>query len=50
LFADDAHRFPTLEGLLADAITIADAPPRPTPLVHEVLTRDTLAQTSSVQD
>ena len=50
LFADNAERLPMLEGLLADAIHIADAPPRPTPLVHEVLTRDTLAQTSSVQD
>jgi hypothetical protein len=42
------------KGMIADAIVIADAPPRPTPLVHEVLTRDTLAQTpsqtSSVQD
>jgi thymidine phosphorylase len=43
LFADDAHRFPVPESMIADAILIADAPPRPTPLVHEVLTRDTLA-------
>ena len=50
LFADDAHRFPVLENMLADAIHIADAPPRPTPLVQEVLTRDTLTQTSSTQD
>jgi pyrimidine-nucleoside phosphorylase len=50
LFADNADRFPMLEGMLADAIHIADAPPRPAPLVHEVLTRDTLAQTPSVQD
>ena len=43
---------------MADAIVIADAPPRPTPLVHEVLTRDTPTQnsaqnsvkTSAVQD
>jgi pyrimidine-nucleoside phosphorylase len=46
LFADDAHRFPVPESMIADAILIADAPPRPTPLVHEVLTRDTLTQTS----
>ena len=38
------------KGMIADAIVIADAPPRATPLVHEVLTRDTLSQTSSVQD
>jgi pyrimidine-nucleoside phosphorylase len=50
LFADDAQRFPVPEGMIADAIVIADAPPRPTPLVHEVLTRDSLAQTPSVQD
>jgi pyrimidine-nucleoside phosphorylase len=48
LFADNAQKLPMLEGMLADAIHIADAPPRPTPLVHEVLTRDTLSQTSSV--
>jgi len=46
LFADDAQHFPVPESMIADAILIADAPPRPTPLVHEVLTRDTLAQTS----
>lgn len=50
LFADNAERLPMLEGMLADAIVIADAPPRPTPLVHEVLTRDTLSQTASPQD
>lgn len=50
LFADNADRLPMLEGLLEDAIHIADAPPRPQPLVHEVLTRGTLAQTPSVQD
>jgi pyrimidine-nucleoside phosphorylase len=54
LFADDAEHFTVPKGMIADAIVIADAPPRPTPLVHEVLTRDTLAQTpsqtSSVQD
>jgi pyrimidine-nucleoside phosphorylase len=43
LFADDPSRFPVPESMIADAILIADAPPRPTPLVHEVLTRDTLA-------
>jgi pyrimidine-nucleoside phosphorylase len=46
LFADDAQHFPVPESMIADAILIADAPPRPTPLVHEVLTRDTLTQTS----
>ena len=46
LFADDAQRFTAPERLIAEAIVIADAPPRPTPLVHEVLTRDTLAQTA----
>jgi pyrimidine-nucleoside phosphorylase len=46
LFADHADRFAAPERMLADAIVIADAPPRPTPLVHEVLTRDTLAQTT----
>lgn len=50
LFADDAQRFTASESMIAEAIVIADAPPRPTPLVHEVLTRDTLAQTSSIQD
>jgi pyrimidine-nucleoside phosphorylase len=47
LFADDAHRFPVPERMIAEAILIADAPPRPTPLVHEVLTRDTLTQSSA---
>jgi pyrimidine-nucleoside phosphorylase len=47
LFADDAHRFPAAERMIADAILIADAPPRPMPLVHEVLTRDTLNLTPS---
>jgi thymidine phosphorylase len=46
LFADYADRFAAPERMLAEAIVIADAPPRPTPLVHEVLTRDTLAQTT----
>ncbi len=46
LFADDAQHFPVPESMIADAIHIADAPPRPTPLVHEVLTRDTLTETS----
>jgi pyrimidine-nucleoside phosphorylase len=50
LFADDAQLFSLPERILADAIVIADAPPRSTPLVQEVLTRDTLSQTSSVQD
>ena len=58
LFADDTHRLPVPESMMADAIVIADAPPRPTPLVHEVLTRDTPTQnsaknsvkTSAVQD
>jgi pyrimidine-nucleoside phosphorylase len=47
LFADDASRFEVPERILADAIVIADAPPRPTSLVHEVLTRDTLSQNSA---
>jgi pyrimidine-nucleoside phosphorylase len=46
LFADDASRFEIPERILADALVIADAPPRRIPLVHEVLTRDTLTQTS----
>ncbi len=46
LYADDAHRLTAPERLIAEAIVIADAPPRPTLLVHEVLTRDTLAQTA----
>jgi pyrimidine-nucleoside phosphorylase len=46
LFADEPSRFEVPERILADALVIADAPPRPIPLVHEVLTRDTLAQTS----
>jgi pyrimidine-nucleoside phosphorylase len=50
LFADDPARFEEPERLLAEAVVIADAPPRPTPLVHEVLTRDTLTLNSSVQD
>jgi thymidine phosphorylase len=50
LFAEEADRFPLPERLIADAIVIADAPPRPAPLVHEVLTRDTLSQTSALQD
>jgi len=50
LFADDANRFPVPESMIADAIVIADAPPRPIPLVHEVLTRDSLTQTPSLQD
>lgn len=50
LFADDPARFDEPEHLLAEAIVIADAPPRSTPLVHEVLTRDTLTLTPSVQD
>jgi pyrimidine-nucleoside phosphorylase len=47
LFADDARRFEVPERILADAIVIADAPPHPTSLVHEVLTRDTLSQHSA---
>jgi pyrimidine-nucleoside phosphorylase len=50
LFADDPSRFEVPERILADAVVIADAPPRPILLVHEVLTRDTLAQTSDLQD
>lgn len=46
LFADDSQRLVAPERMIADAIVIADAPPRPTPLVQEVLTRDTLAQTA----
>jgi pyrimidine-nucleoside phosphorylase len=46
VFADHPDRFAAPEHMLADAIVIADAPPRPTPLVHEVLTRDTLAETT----
>jgi pyrimidine-nucleoside phosphorylase len=46
LFADDPSRFEVPERILADAVVIADAPPRSTPLVHEVLTRDTLTQIS----
>jgi pyrimidine-nucleoside phosphorylase len=45
LFADDPGRFEVPERILADAMVIADAPPRPIPLVHEVLTRDSLTQT-----
>jgi pyrimidine-nucleoside phosphorylase len=48
LFTDDTARFTQPQKLVLDAIQIADAPPRPTPLVHEVLTRDTLSQASSV--
>jgi pyrimidine-nucleoside phosphorylase len=47
LFADDTRRFQAPERLIAEAILIADAPPRSTPLVHEVLTRDTLSLTAS---
>jgi pyrimidine-nucleoside phosphorylase len=50
LFAEEADRFPLPERLIGDAIVIADAPPHPAPLVHEVLTRDTLSQTSALQD
>jgi pyrimidine-nucleoside phosphorylase len=46
LFAEDGQRLAVPERMIADAIVIADAPPRPTPLVQEVLTRDTLAQTT----
>ena len=46
LFADDAQRFAVPESIMTEAIVIADAPPRPIPLVHEVLTRDSLTQTS----
>ena len=45
LFAEDPGRFEVPERILADAVVIADAPPRPIPLVHEVLTRDSLTQT-----
>jgi pyrimidine-nucleoside phosphorylase len=48
LFADDPQLFLRPERLLAEAIVIADAPPRRTPLVQEVLTRDTLSQNLSV--
>jgi pyrimidine-nucleoside phosphorylase len=47
LFADDPSRFEVPERVLVDAMVIADAPPRPIPLVHEVLTRDTLSQNSA---
>jgi len=47
LFADDPARFAEPEQLLANAIRIADAPPRAIPLVHETLTRDTLPQIDS---
>jgi pyrimidine-nucleoside phosphorylase len=50
LFAEETDRFPLPERLIGDAIGIADAPPRPAPLVHEVLTRDTLSQTPALQD
>jgi len=50
LFADDASRFSSAERMILEAITIADAPPRPIPLVHEVLTRDTLSETAAVED
>jgi pyrimidine-nucleoside phosphorylase len=50
LFADDPTRFRIPESMIADAIVIADAPPRPAPLVHEVITRDTLTPASSLQD
>jgi pyrimidine-nucleoside phosphorylase len=49
LFADDPARFAEPEQLLSRAIRIADAPPRSAPLVHETLTRDTLAQTYSAE-
>ncbi len=42
MFTDDPARFTEPQSLFLNAIDIADAPPRPTPLVHEVLTRDTL--------
>jgi pyrimidine-nucleoside phosphorylase len=47
LFAEDPSLFEVPERVLADAVVIADAPPRPIPLVHEVLTRDSLAQNSA---
>jgi pyrimidine-nucleoside phosphorylase len=47
LFAEDPSRLEIPERILADAVVIADAPPRPIPLVHEVLTRDSLAETST---
>jgi pyrimidine-nucleoside phosphorylase len=50
LFTDQEQRFAAPERMLTEAITIVDAPPRPTALVQEVLTRDTLAQTDSTQD
>ena len=50
LFADGPTHFEQPLQLLAQAIEIADAPPRPVALVQEVLTRDTLAGTSSAQD
>ena len=50
LFADDPDHFVQPERLFSEAIVIADAPPRRQPLVLEALTRDTLAQTSDIQD
>ena len=47
LFADDAARFTEPERMVQEAIEITDAPPRAIPLVHEVLTRDTLGQSPS---
>jgi pyrimidine-nucleoside phosphorylase len=48
LFADDAERFTEPERMVLKAIEITDAPPRAIPLVHEVLTRDTLGQSPSI--
>jgi pyrimidine-nucleoside phosphorylase len=48
MFADDAARLTEPERMVLDAIEITDAPPRAIPLVHEVLTRDTLGQSPSI--
>jgi pyrimidine-nucleoside phosphorylase len=48
LFADDDSRFTEPERMVLEAIEITDAPPRAVPLVHEVLTRDTLGESPSL--
>ena len=48
LFADDAERLTEPERMVSEAFEITDAPPRAIPLVHEVLTRDTLSQSPSL--
>jgi pyrimidine-nucleoside phosphorylase len=49
LFSDDAQRLPAAERIVVRAVVLADAPPRPVPLVHEVLSRDTLSQTAAAE-